>query len=151
MRLYLVRHGKAEPGADDHARRLTARGRSDVEKVARRMRKAEVRVGLVEHSGLVRAVETAEIVAAAIGGTTVQVDDLQPLADVARAGRRLEASQADAVMLVGHQPYMGRMASYLLTGDPDVPLLHITTAGVVCLTGDEGRWQLEWLLTPDIA
>ena len=151
MNLYLVRHGKAEDGADDRARRLTDRGRQAVERVARRLRKADVHVGRIEHSGLVRAEETAEILARAVGGELFAVDDLHPSDDVAATASRLRNGARGDLMLVGHQPYMGRLASNLLVGDADADLLHFVTGAVVCLSDDEGGWALEWLLTPGIA
>ncbi|GAC1334522.1 MAG: phosphohistidine phosphatase SixA [Chloroflexota bacterium] len=151
MKLYLARHGKAESGADDHARRLTDRGRSSVERVAQRLANGKVRVARIEHSGLVRAVETAQILAAAIGGSLEAADDLHPLDDVGQAANRLQRGGETAVMIVGHQPFMGRMAAHLLTGDAENAFLHLPTGAVAYLSDDEGHWSLRWLLTPDIA
>jgi len=151
MLLYLVRHGKAEAGADDRARRLTDKGRSAVERVARRLQKADVHPERVEHSGLVRARQTAEILRSALGGELAEVDDLLPDADVALAADRLGARDAGAVMLVGHLPYMAKLTSYLVVGDVDVPLLDFATGSVACLEGEGMSWEIRWFVTPEVA
>lgn len=150
MLLYLVRHGKAESGDVDAARRLTDGGRKAVGRVARALASAGIRVDRIEHSGLVRAQETAEILADALQAPVTTAAGLEPFANVAAAARRLRDSGIDQVMLVGHQPFTGRMASYLLTGDADVEILHFPTSAVACLSNEEGRWQLEWLVTAKV-
>jgi phosphohistidine phosphatase SixA len=48
-------------------------------------------------------------------------------------------------------PFMGSLASFLLTGDAEVDLLHFRTSAVACLSLEDGAWQLEWFLAPDLA
>jgi phosphohistidine phosphatase len=55
------------------------------------------------------------------------------------------------VMLVGHLPFLARLAGLLLSGDADNPIVRFRTGGIVCLTRDEDRWQVAWILTPDMA
>src|SRR5687767_10823392 len=69
VELYLMRHGEAEAGASDAARRLTAEGAAAVERVAARAAAAGVRLDRVYHSGLVRAEQTALILARHLGTT----------------------------------------------------------------------------------
>ena len=55
------------------------------------------------------------------------------------------------IMLVGHLPHMGRLASLLLCGDAEKNMISFQMAGVVCLKGDEtGRWLIGWMLTPEM-
>mgnify|MGYP006308222385 CR=1 FL=1 len=58
---------------------------------------------------------------------------------------------SDPVMLVGHLPFMERIAGYFLTGDADQPVIDFTNAGIVCLAKGEDRWQVTWIFTPEIA
>ena len=51
-------------------------------------------------------------------------------------------------MLVGHLPFMERLASYLLMRQEDVSILHFKTSAVACLSMDSGQWTLEWFLPP---
>src|SRR5947209_13378459 len=123
MYLYLVRHGKAEQGGDDARRRLTEKGRESVSRVARRLARTGVQVDRMEHSGLVRAAQTAEILAQEIGGSVVERDGLLPGDDVTSTAGRLAANDVESLMLVGHNPFMERLAAFLLTGDADSALV----------------------------
>jgi phosphohistidine phosphatase len=150
MNLYLVRHGKAEQGGDDAKRRLTDKGRESVGRVARRLARAGVQIDRIEHSGLVRAAETAEILAEALGGRVVQSDGLLPDDDVASMAKRLEDGPIDSRMLVGHNPFMERLAAYLL-GDPDADIVRFGTSQVALFSDDGGHWSLDWSLSRDLA
>src|SRR5258706_12414957 len=63
MDFFLVRHGEAQAAYEDARRPLSARGRREVEKVARAAAARKVRVAVIFHSGKLRAEETAEILA----------------------------------------------------------------------------------------
>jgi phosphohistidine phosphatase len=147
--LYLVRHGKAEIGERDELRKLSDRGSKSVQKIADRLRNAGVHVRRVEHSGLVRAAQTAEILAPAVGGKAVEIQGLHPMDDVTIIERALNGRSEREVMLVGHMPFMGRLASHLLTGHYK-EVLHFRTGAVACLSDTEGYWLLEWLISPDM-
>ena len=56
-------------------------------------------------------------------------------------------------MLVGHLPFMERMASYLVTGSPDRPVFKFQNSGIVCLDKDPASesWVIVWTLMPHIA
>jgi phosphohistidine phosphatase len=153
MRLYLVRHGKAEQGGDDWERPLAPRGRRDVSRLAAWLREAGCRVDRVVHSGRARARETAEILSAAIGpkGKVEELrQGLQP-EDATDVLAWAAGGWDDDVMAVGHEPFMGRMVAQLLCGNPDAPLAAMKTGAIVCLerTADSG-WALCWMITPKL-
>jgi phosphohistidine phosphatase len=148
--LYLVRHGKAEEGPVDQERRLTDKGRKAVRQVAERLESAGVRVDRVEHSGLVRARETAEILQEHLGGELAAARGLNPMDDVEPVTGRVAAADNGALMLVGHLPFMERFASYLLANDADAEMLHFRTAAVACLSQGDDHWVLEWFLSPGV-
>ncbi|MCK6545901.1 histidine phosphatase family protein [Myxococcota bacterium] len=123
--LYLVRHEEAEPGYDipDSWRALTGKGR-------RRMRETgklvvqHADIDVIFTSPLVRAVQTAEILAHAIG-----LDEPVHARDVIANPPRLQsivdlATETDAsvrgVAIVGHEPTLGELAAELL-GIPTYP------------------------------
>jgi phosphohistidine phosphatase len=150
MAVYLVRHGKAEQGTVDDVRALTDGGRKAVQRMARWMGAAEVHVERVEHSGLVRAEQTAEILARVVGGRLHRVADLGPTDPVEPVAARLTAAGEEEIMLVGHLPFMERLAAYLLTGDAGAPMLHFRTGAVACLSREGTSWTLEWFLAPSL-
>jgi phosphohistidine phosphatase len=57
----------------------------------------------------------------------------------------------DPVMLVGHLPFMEKLAGYMLTGDADQAVIDFNNAGIVCLKQEDERWQVEWILSAEIA
>jgi phosphohistidine phosphatase len=151
MNLYLVRHGKAEQGGEDAKRRLTDKGRESVSRVARRLAKAGVQVDRIEHSGLTRAVETAQILAEQVGGTLVESHGLLSSDDVEAVASRLPEMDVETLMLVGHNPFMERLATLLLVGNASADLVHFGTSQVALLSGDGRHWTLEWSLSRDLA
>ena len=88
MRVYLVRHGDAEKKAVHPERPLTAKGRSDVEKVAKFAGPRIRDLGAIWHSTKTRARESAEILAKHVRSRDGLIErrDLSP-GDDPRAGR----------------------------------------------------------------
>ncbi|HST26430.1 MAG TPA: phosphohistidine phosphatase SixA [Gaiellaceae bacterium] len=119
MRLYLVRHADAAPGEPDDLRPLTAHGRQQARDLGARLA-AEVDGGAtVLTSPLLRARETADEIARALGTTPVADERLAPGATAETVQDALAEQDADAVV-VGHQPDCGRIAAEL-TGRPEPP------------------------------
>lgn len=152
MNLYLVQHGQAKAEEQDRERPLTESGREAVEKMAAWAAKAGIQVGQIRHSGKRRAQQTAEILAAAIAPSrgVVSVSGINPNDDVTPWAETL-AKEDRSVMLVGHLPFLCRLANLLLVDDPAKEVIRFHNAGVVCLTHEESRWSLRWAVTPDLA
>jgi hypothetical protein len=53
-------------------------------------------------------------------------------------------------MLVGHLPFLGRLASFLLSGDPEAGVVRFRNAGIVCLSDQEGKWAVNWVMPSDL-
>ncbi len=152
MRVYLVQHGEAKSKDEDPDRHLTDPGAADVKKMAECVRPLGLDVNAVWHSGKPRARQTAELLAPAIGaeGHVEEHDDLSPNAPVVPVGDRLWR-RADDVMIVGHLPFLNRLASSLIVGDEEADAVAFQNGGVVCIErDDEGVWRLRWMLTPDM-
>lgn len=152
MHCYLVQHGEAKPETEDPARPLTERGRDEVRRVARLAASVGLQIGEIRHSGKVRARQTAEILAEHLAPPRGirEVGGLAPMDDPAKAGAELDAA-GEPVVLVGHLPHLGRLASSLLTGDPGREILQFRMGAIVCLARTEGGWRLQWILTPELA
>jgi phosphohistidine phosphatase len=152
MQVYLVQHGLAHPKDVDPDRSLTERGRHETERVAALAARLNLNVHQIRHSGKTRAAQTADILAQnlspAIG--VVAVTGLGPNDDVRLMADAL-AHEPEPVMLVGHMPFMARLAGMLLTGDPERVLIKFRNSAIVCLNRDDKGWQLAWILTPEMA
>jgi phosphohistidine phosphatase len=151
MRLYLVRHGKAELGPEEADRKLSERGVADVQAMAQHLAAQEIRVARVVHSGLVRARETAEILAAHLAPDQPleQVVGLAPWGDVEKFAQTVEKWNVDT-LVCGHEPFIGLAASILMCGDADADLVAVKTGTIMALERSPFRpgWQLRWMLTP---
>src|SRR5262245_15486247 len=135
MTIYLVRHGEARPDPDDASRVLSERGRGEVERVARLVAALRPPVAEIRHSGLVRARQTAEILAAALGPSrgVRAAEGLAPGDEPAVAAAECEAA-TEPVVLVGHMPHLGRLVSRLLIGEAGRELIRFETGTVACLS-----------------
>ncbi len=152
MHLYLVQHGEATPEAEDPSRPLTERGREEVRRAAERAAALGIQVAEIRHSGKLRARQTAEILAERLSPPrgVREMEGLGPTDDPWLAHRAVESAR-EPVMLVGHLPHLGRLASALLTGDYRRDIIQFRMGAIVCLINVEGRWLLQWVLTPEIA
>lgn len=152
MRVYLVQHAEAMSEEQDPDRPLTDLGRKHTEWVAELAAKLDVEVEQIRHSGKTRARQTAEILGEALksGDGVVAVSGLGPLDDVEPVAEEL-GKASGSLMLVGHLPFMERLAGHLLTGDAHQPVIDFTNAGIVCLERKVERWQTMWIVTPEIA
>jgi phosphohistidine phosphatase len=151
MPIYLVRHGEALPGGDDAARPLSDRGRAEIERVAALAVRLGLRAHEIRHSGLARARQTAEILAARLAppsGVTA-APGLGPADDPSIAARECER-QPDLLMLVGHLPHLGRLASLLLTGHTGRELIRFGTGTIAALARGDGGFLVELVIRPDM-
>jgi phosphohistidine phosphatase len=148
----LVRHGEAVDSDRDPARPLSELGRAHAESAAAWLAVAEPRLVEIRHSGKLRALETAQILAKRLGVGPSQLSEVAGLApgdDVEPVAAELEIEQ-QSVILVGHLPFMGRLASRLLTGDPSRLAIRFVDAAVLLLAPIEGRWHLIGMFSHDL-
>jgi len=136
MRLWLLRHGEAEPRArTDAERNLTEGGRRDVRRSATFLRGKPLQTILV--SPFHRAQQTADEVRKALSfaGQCETVRWLTPEADLGEALRELELRGETDLLLVTHQPFVGSLAGWLVNGDQAEPVA-MATAALAELEGD---------------
>lgn len=143
MKLWVLRHGEAEPRANtDAARRLTAHGREQV------LRSAAVLLGkplqAIIASPYVRAQQTAGLVHEALGfDKPVQtVSWLTPDSDPQEVITELNTLGLEQVLLVSHQPLVSCLVGLLEQGHRQGPSM--STASLAELEGD---WPLAGLMT----
>lgn len=152
MELYLVQHGPAKQESEDPQRPLTEEGRRTVARVATFLAPLGLRIRRIEHSGKLRARQTAEILAAALAPAegVREVAGLGPNDDPAPLKARLEG-ETENLMLVGHLPHLGKLVSLLLGLPPERCAVQFQMGGVARLdrTGP-GEWAIRWMVTPDL-
>jgi phosphohistidine phosphatase len=155
MKVYLLRHAEAEPGADDAARRLTSDGHDQARLVGRFLRRAGIELDAVFSSPLVRARQTAQIVLeSGPRGKDIRVQFTDLLLNEATEGefQRWLGRWAvrRGVLLVGHAPSLPAHARALL-GFQAPEALHLPKAGLLCVDTQTGRrGALKFLVTPKL-
>jgi phosphohistidine phosphatase len=152
MQIYLVQHGESKSKEIDPERKLTESGSRDVQKIADFLRTSDaLDVNEIWHSGKVRAQQTAELLAPGTSAGTKAVmhhDGLAPKDAVEPIKQELEQANRN-VMIVGHLPFLGRLAALLLTGNADNDLVAFQFGCVVCLRRENaGEWRLKWMIVP---
>ncbi len=152
MELYVVQHGEAKTEAEDPQRSLTDRGRHIVERMARFLEPLNLGLQVIEPSDKLRARQTAEILAARLRPAhgTSQAPRLAPKDDIEPTYSRLQSETA-TLMLVGHLPFLGRLANRLLAVPTDRPAVQLQVGGAVRLDRDEqGAWIVRWVAPPEV-
>jgi phosphohistidine phosphatase len=151
MELYLVQHGEAKSKAEDPQRPLTERGREEVQRVAAFTAKAGLKVNQIRHSGKRRAEETASILAEHLSPAegVLAIPGLAPMDDVRPIAKALQKETAP-LMLVGHLPFVDRLAGLLVTGAPDRSVVRFRMGGIVCLEGAGDDWAVKWVVRPEL-
>ena len=166
MNLLVIRHAIAEDkerfaatGRNDDLRPLTEDGRDKMRRAARGLRTVAPRVAVLASSPLVRARETAEIVGPAISISRVEiVEALRPDHEFGEVvewlQERLSPNEDDderTVAVVGHEPHLGGLATWLMTGKKD-SRIELKKGAACLLHFDEkpasGKAVLRWALTP---
>ena len=153
MILYFLRHGKAgSPQAhNDDARELTPKGAAALRAAAPLWRRLNLRPDVVLSSPLPRALQTADLLCAAAGGSPTPDDRLRPGASWGDLARAMAAhSDARRVMFVGHEPDLSS-AIVELTG---VASVRMRKGGLACVefygVPEPGGGEIAWLLDPDL-
>jgi phosphohistidine phosphatase len=150
MALFLAQHGLSQSKDMDPEQGLSPAGTLDVEQVAKWAREHGLRVARIIHSGKKRALQTAEIFAAALkpeGGVVVQ-EGLKPLDDPAVFAATIV--DTDNLLVVGHLPFMEKLVAYLVTGSMEPLVLKCINGGIVCLDREpiNGHWCIKWTIVP---
>ena len=152
MKLYLVQHAKAASKDIDPQRPLTEEGRRDIQKVAAFIKPLNLSVDYLWHSGKNRAQQTAEILADVVEVKKEMAahDGLAPNDDVSTLKDEIISSWKD-VIIVGHLPFLPKLASLLLTGSESSNIVTFRNGGIVCLDySDDNQWQLNWMIIPEL-
>jgi len=155
--LYLLRHAKAsemDASVTDFERSLTDVGRDEAQRIGRWLTKSHARVSLVVSSSALRARQTAEVVL-----RTASID-VEPLFDT----RIYEASvntlvkvvnelpdDEGSVMLVGHNPGMAELLSFLSRTPRQMPTCALAQILVNCSKWKEvetNSGRLDWIVVP---
>lgn len=157
MKLVLVRHGKAieadEFEGTDELRPLTEEGFRQFKKEVRGLSLMVPKLSAIWRSPLLRARQTADLLAEGYPGIKIsEFAELAPTVDPARIVSLIQSSSFKDLALVGHEPHLSSLASYLLSGNSR-SFVVLKKGGAVCLEFETRvapkKAFLNWHLEPN--
>ncbi len=158
MELYILRHGIAadgEAGQPDSVRTLTPEGRKKLRAMLRSAKAAGVAPSLILTSPYKRAVQTAQLAAAALdyGGELLRTNALVPGSTPEAVWEEVRVHRDQRqILLAGHEPLLSAAAAFLL-GCPSMAIeFKKGTMARIDLDrfGPAPRGTLKWLLAPKL-
>lgn len=158
MLLYLIRHGiavdRSDPKCPPEAERpLTAKGVQKTRAAALGLRVLGAKPDVLISSPYVRAVQTAEIFAEALGFPPEKVrfsEALKPAENPAEIAKDVLKARAKEVACFGHAPHLDSLVGYLIAARGT--FTELKKAGAACLeyAPSRSKWDLRWLVTAKI-
>lgn len=152
MKLYFFRHGHAEdaqgPDFDDFSRQLTQRGIDRTKTAAKALVKLGIKPSRIYSSPRLRARQTADIVAKALGSTVTVRDEINFGFNVQHIPLLVDGLGNDTdVLFIGHEPDLSILVSHLIGGG-DIVMKKGGMARVDLFEHEPVRGALVWLLAP---
>lgn len=153
MKVYLMQHGEAKSKEEDPQRPLSDPGKNNIRKVSEYAAKINLSIAEIWHSDKLRAQQTAGILAEALGMSdkVKECQGLAPNDNVMDLSIQL-MSKEENVAIVGHLPFLGKLACLLLCGSESAHIINFKMGGIVCLNNkdDLHNWTLDWMIIPEI-
>jgi phosphohistidine phosphatase len=151
MRLYLLRHGEADwPNWDrpDDERPLTERGKKEMRKVAKFLRELDLPLDDILSSPLIRARQTADIVADRFKLHVREEEQLAGGFAVSDLKQLIQKYPVENLMVVGHEPNFTEVICTLTGAN-----CKMSKGGVALIDLGEAdmKGRLLWLLPPKLA
>ena len=155
MNLYFLRHAiaveRGTSGHKDENRPLTKDGIRKMKEGAKGIRSLGQKFDRILTSPLPRARQTADIVCKEFGQEAEVWQSLDPSEDPRQIIAALRKSNARDLLLVGHEPHLSTLVTWLMSGADD-SRVELGKGGACLLALDDrprkGGARLQWLLTP---
>lgn len=150
MKLYLIQHGISLSEKEDPQKPLTPEGIGQTEKVAEFLKRNNITVESLWHSNKLRAIQTAQIISQNLNFKEIrQREDLAPLEPVNKIAYEILSLNKD-LMIVGHLPFLAKLANLLLINREEPSLISFKNSGVVVLEYDGREFRLCWFIVPEL-
>jgi len=128
---------------------LRSEGRDETKKITAFLKRKNIVVGHIWHSKKLRSKQTADIVCHYMPKAKIEErDDLNPKDPVGKFVNEIKALDKD-LLIVGHLPFLSKLASALLVGVDTKEVLRLRNSGVVCLEYID-NWTVAWMITPNM-
>jgi phosphohistidine phosphatase len=156
--IYLIQHAEAVSEKEDRARPISREGEVTMEKVAALAARLKTNPDFIYHSEKLRAKQTAEILARHLGLSDKlrERHGLLPLDPVAPVAQWLKEQPAKGLLglaIVGHLPFLDKLASLLITGKEEFGVVSFQNGAIAKLvpTPDGTRYLVQSILTRQLA
>lgn len=137
MKLLAVRHAIAEdisPTGQDADRPLSSKGRERFKQVCKSLNHLNLKFELLLDSPLLRSQQTADIFCKYFSVQKRETSNhLKPLAPPSDLLLEIESYNLDAVVIVGHQPFLTRFISYCVLGEDSKDFVVFKRGGMAFL------------------
>ena len=154
MKIVIVRHAEAEEAIPDAGRKLTKRGKKEFRRSAKALVRMAGPLDRIYTSPLVRAQETADLLARAQPRIRVREEEQLSPGGRLQALKRWIERQKGTIAVVGHEPQLGALAAMLIGARAGASVK--LNKGGACLIEIDGRGRdgklkarMRWLLTGD--
>jgi phosphohistidine phosphatase len=158
MKLFLLRHAHALPGKVDETRRLSPKGRRQVRGLSQAaLAEALSAVRAIEHSPLVRSLETAQLLQKhfKVRIPLRMIKGVAPEDSAELTARELGKSTSPR-LIVGHNPHLSILSGMLLGLKLGAEGIKFRKAALVALERlarpspqhPYGKWRLLWMVVP---
>lgn len=149
MKLYLIQHGHALSSDEDPDRPLSSQGTSDVTAISAYLDNLNVRVDTIIHSGKTRAMQSAMIARILTDNEISFMTGLDPNDQITSITSVLGSWDSDT-MIIGHLPFLGKLAAFLVSEDESLPSFNFTPGTLLILESKSpGEWMVNSMIRPD--
>ena len=152
MKVYLLQHAEAKSKEEDPQRPLSDLGKKNIQKVSEFAAKINLSIAEIWHSDKLRAQQTADIFAEALGisDKVKECQGLTPNDTVMDLSDQL-MSRTENIAIIGHLPFLDKLSCLLLCGSETAHIMNFKMGGIVCLNKDDlHNWTLDWMIIPEI-
>lgn len=149
MIIYFLRHAHAEDGYDkaDELRALTETGHQQAAATADLLKKTGLKLSALYTSPRLRATQTAEAIATALGIAAQVREELNIGFNVTRLNRLVaNLGMSDSIMVVGHEPTLSQTIREITGGRVEMKKCGLARVDVMMRQPLNG--ELVWLLPP---
>ena len=146
LTVYFVQHGIALSKDVDETRPLSNAGAEEVQRVASTLKKNNVDICKIYHSGKLRALQTASIFSQVLDVKVI--DELKGLNPNDEPEKLIEQITEDAVMYIGHLPNLNKVVSTLLTNNINNNIINFQNSAVACVEINDNENHMNWFITP---
>lgn len=159
--IWIIRHAEALPDGNDDTRELSAHGRWQANGLGRFLRQLALPPPeIFWHSELLRARQTTELLLETAGWQSVAEERsyLRPEDNPVALADQI-AKMKQPIAIVAHNPFLTRLASWLVTGDAEAEAFQMEPATCLCLkhqihlggaNGPFRRYTVSWMIPPHL-